>query len=33
VTVTVSDHSFQISLDGETIAVVPRATMREIHRY
>ena len=26
VTVTASDHTFQISLDGETIAVVPRTT-------
>jgi hypothetical protein len=33
VTVTVSDHSFQISLDVETISVVPRTTTREIHRY
>lgn len=29
VTVTASDHSFQISLGSETISVVPR----EIHRY
>lgn len=33
VTVTAGDHSFQISLDGEAIAVVPRTTTREIHRY
>jgi hypothetical protein len=33
VTVTASDHSFQISLASETISVVPRATTREIHRY
>jgi hypothetical protein len=33
VTITVSDHTFQISLDSETIAVVPRTTGRDIHRY
>ena len=33
VTVTAGDHSFQISIDGEGIAVVPRTTNREIHRY
>jgi hypothetical protein len=33
VTVTASDHTFQISLDSETISVVPRTTTREIHRY
>ena len=33
VTVTASDHSFRISLDSETISVVPRTTTREIHRY
>jgi hypothetical protein len=33
VTVIASDHSFQISLDSETISVVPRETTREIHRY
>jgi hypothetical protein len=32
VTVAASEHSFQISLDNETIAVVPRTTIREIHR-
>jgi hypothetical protein len=33
VTVTASDHSFRITLDGETITVVPRTRTREIHRY
>jgi hypothetical protein len=33
VTVTAGDHSFQISLDSETIAVVPRTATNEIHRY
>ena len=33
VTVTAGSHSFQVSLDGETICVVPRTTTREIHRY
>jgi len=33
VTVTAGSHSFQVSLDGETISVVPRTTTREIHRY
>ncbi|MGW5366452.1 hypothetical protein [Actinopolymorpha pittospori] len=33
VTVATNDHSFHISLDSETIAVVPRTTSREIHRY
>jgi len=33
VTVAASEHSFQISLDNETIAVVPRTTIREIRRY
>jgi hypothetical protein len=33
VTVTASDHTFQISPDSETISVVPRTTTREIHRY
>ena len=33
VTVAASEHSFQISLGNETIAVVPRTTIREIHRY
>jgi hypothetical protein len=27
------DHSFQISLDGGTISVVPHTSTREIHRY
>jgi hypothetical protein len=33
VTVTASERSFQISLDSETISVVPRTSTREIHRY
>ena len=33
VTVTATDDSFRISLDSETISVIPRATTREIHRY
>ena len=33
VTVTATDDSFRISLDSQTISVVPRATTREIHRY
>jgi len=33
VNVTATDDSFRISLDSETIFVVPRATTREIHRY
>jgi hypothetical protein len=33
VTVTASDHSFEVSIDGEIVAVVPRTTTREIHRY
>jgi transposase InsO family protein len=33
VTVIAGDTSFQISLDGETIAVVPRTTTSEVHRY
>lgn len=33
VTVTACDHSFQVGLDHETIAVVPRPTTAEIHRY
>jgi transposase len=32
-TVTASDHTFQISLESETISVVPRTSTREIHRY
>jgi hypothetical protein len=33
VTITADDHSFQLSIDCETVAVVPRTTSREIHRY
>ncbi len=33
VTITASDDTFQISLDSETISIVPGVTMREIHRY
>ncbi len=33
VTVTADDHSFRLDLDGETVAVVPRTTSGEIHRY
>jgi hypothetical protein len=33
VTVTASDHSFQLDIDGETVTIVPRTTSREIHRH
>jgi hypothetical protein len=33
VTVTASDYTFQVSLDVETISIVPRTSTREIHRY
>jgi hypothetical protein len=33
VTVTADDHTFRISVDSETISVVPRTSTREIHRY
>ena len=33
VTVTSGDHSFQISIGEDVIAVVPRTTTSEIHRY
>ena len=33
VNVTASDRTFQVSLDGEIISVVPRTTTREVHRY
>ena len=33
VTVTAGDHAFQLDVDGETVAIVPRTTSREIHRY
>jgi hypothetical protein len=33
VTVHAEDDSFRLVIDGETVAVVPRTTSREIHRY
>jgi hypothetical protein len=33
VTVTADDHSFRLDVDGETAAIVPRTTTREIRRY
>jgi transposase InsO family protein len=33
VTVTAEDDSFTLAIDGETVAVVPRTTTREVHRY
>jgi hypothetical protein len=33
VTVSAEDHTFRIGLDGQVIAVVPRTTASEIHRY
>jgi hypothetical protein len=33
VTVTAGDRSFRLDIDGETVAVVPRTTSSEIHRY
>ena len=33
VTVAAGDHSFRFIIDGQTVAVVPRTTSREIHRY
>ena len=33
VTVTASDHSFQLAIDTEMVATVPRTTSSEIHRY
>jgi hypothetical protein len=33
VTVTVDGHSLRVDIDGETVAIVPRTTSREIHRY
>ena len=33
VTVTADDHTFRLSIDGDTVAVVPRTTSSEIHRY
>ena len=31
--VTADGHSFTVSIDGETVATVPRTTTRDIHRY
>jgi hypothetical protein len=31
-TVTAEDHTFRIGVDGQTVAVVPRTTSREIHK-
>lgn len=33
VTVTAGDAKFTLTIDGETVAVVPRTTTREVHRY
>ena len=33
VTVTADDHTFQLDIDGQTVATVPRTSGREIHRY
>jgi hypothetical protein len=33
VTVTASDHSYRLDIQGETVGTVPRTTSREIHRY
>src|SRR5258708_29587277 len=33
VTVTADDHSFRLDVDGQTVAIVPRTTTRDIHRY
>ena len=33
VTVTAEDHSFRLLIDGQAVAVVPRTTTNEIHRY
>ncbi|HWG65124.1 MAG TPA: IS481 family transposase [Streptosporangiaceae bacterium] len=33
VTVIAEDDSFHLGIDGETVAIVPRTTTREIHRY
>ena len=32
-TVTAEDDKFRIGIDGQAVAVVPRTTSREIHRY
>ena len=31
--VTVADHSFAVTIDGEVVAVIPRTTRSEVHRY
>jgi len=33
VTVTASDHSFRLDIDGQTVATVPRTASADIHRY
>jgi hypothetical protein len=33
VTVTADDHSLRVDIEGETVAIVPWTTNREIHRY
>lgn len=33
VTVTADDDTFQLDVDGQTVATVPRTSGREIHRY
>jgi hypothetical protein len=33
VTVTAGDHTFQLGIDGQTVATVPRTSGREIPRY
>lgn len=33
VTVTASDHSFRLDIDGQTVATVPRTASAEIHLY
>jgi hypothetical protein len=33
VTVTVSEHGFQLDIDGETVGVVARTSSKEIHRF
>jgi hypothetical protein len=32
-TVTADDDTFQLDVDGQTVATVPRTSGREIHRY
>ncbi len=33
VTVTATDHSFRLDIDGQTVGTVPRTARAEIHRY